>query len=240
RYNPHAVSLSFFATYVDSLLAIQWVCFEKRICTIDEFLAAVRNNWKGAEWIRAEVLKAPHWGDGRPETEALARRVVDEFLEAMADIPNERGGHYQLGVWIYREIKSWGVLTPATPDGRHDGDELSQSLCPSHFRNDAALTTVLRSLASIDLTRLAGNSVTNICIERKQVSSDTIESILRTFARLNLQLLQLNCLDSNELEEARKHPEKYQHLIVRICGFSAKFVSLCPEWQQEVIDRHKY
>ena len=133
-----------------------------------------------------------------------------------------------------------GNNTRATPDGRFDGDELSQSLNPSHFRNREPLTTVLRCLSSLDLKRCAGNSVVNLCLERENFNSDTVEALLRSFAALNLQQLQLNCMDSRELEEARIHPENYQHLVVRICGFSAQFVSLSPEWQEEIINRRKF
>ena len=80
----------------------------------------------------------------------------------------------------------------------------------------------------------------NLCIERENFTPETIVALLRSFASLNLQMLQLNCLSSRDLEEARLHPENYQNLIVRICGFSAKFVALSPEWQQEVINRRKY
>ena len=240
RYNPHAILLAFFATFVDSLLAIRTLCFEKRVCTLDELLKAVRNNWKDAEELRRQVLAAPHWGDDLPETRELARRISDELFQAIDGVSTNRGGTYQLGISIYREIKREGNATRATPDGRFDGDELSQSLNPSHFRNREPLTTVLRCLSSLNLKRFAGNSVVNLCLERENFNSDTVEALLRSFAALNLQQLQLNCMDSRELEEARIHPENYQHLVVRICGFSAKFIALSPEWQEEIINRRKF
>ena len=42
------------------------------------------------------------------------------------------------------------------------------------------------------------------------------------------------------LLDAQKHPENHQDLVVRICGFSAKFVALSPEWQDEFINRVMY
>jgi len=42
-----------------------------------------------------------------------------------------------------------------------------------------------------------------------------------------------------QLLDAQKHPERHQHLIVRVCGFSARFVSLSKRWQDEVIARHR-
>ena len=240
RYNPHAILLCFFATFVDSLLAIRTLCFEKKLCTLPQLLDAVRNNWKDAEWIRQQVLHTPHWGDDKPETRELARRVTDELFEAINGVSTNRGGTYQFGISTYREIMRIGLNSRATPDGRFNSDEFSQSLNPSHFRNHEPLTTVLRCLSSLDLTRVAGTSVVNLCLERENFDSDSVEALIRSFAALKLQQLQLNCMDSSELEDARIHPEKHQDLIIRVCGFSAKFVSLCPEWQEEIINRRKY
>ena len=87
------------------------------------------------------------------------------------------------------------------------------------------------------MEKVAGNSVVNLMLDRSSVTEETFEALVRTFAEFKLQQLQLNCADRNELLDAQKHPEKHQNLFVRICGFSAKFVSLSPQWQQEVIDR---
>jgi len=52
--------------------------------------------------------------------------------------------------------------------------------------------------------------------------------------------LQLNCTTKEQLLDAQKHPENYPDLIVRVTGFSAKFTSLSPEWQEEVLTRNFY
>ena len=52
--------------------------------------------------------------------------------------------------------------------------------------------------------------------------------------------LNVNVFNRETLLDAQKHPEKYPDLIVRVCGFSAKFTSLSPEWQKEVITRNFY
>ena len=240
RYNPHAISMCGFANFVDSLLAINELCFVRKICSVRELLAAVRNNWEGSEELRSEVLKCSHWGDNRKETVELARRIYDDLYQEMQKYENARGGKYQLGIWIYREFRYWGEATKALPDGRRSGDIISQSLNPSHFRCHEPITTVLQCLGSLDLTRCAGNSVVNLVLDRSTITPETAEALVRTFARLNLQLLQLNCASQEELLEAQKHPEAHQNLIVRVCGFSAKFVALSPEWQQEVIHRSRF
>ena len=41
----------------------------------------------------------------------------------------------------------------------------------------------------------------------------------------------------DELEDAMKHPEKYQNLIVRFGGFSERLLNLRQETQREVLSR---
>lgn len=240
RYNPHAVSLCFFANFLDSMLAIDDLCFRRRLCSLQELLSAVRNNWRNADELRLAVLAAPHWGDAKPETIRLAQRFFNEVYERTRGIKNSRGGDYQLGCWVYREFRFWGEKTRALPDGRHDGDELAQSLNPSHFRNHSDITTMLRCLSSLDFSKMAGDSVINIMLDKTGLTSETMEALVRSCAALKLQLLQLNCSSRQELLEAQKHPEAYPNLIVRLCGFSAKFTSLSKEWQNEVINRKDF
>jgi len=99
---------------------------------------------------------------------------------------------------------------------------------------------VLQGLAQLDLTKCAGDSVVNLVLEKNGLTPEVVEELLRGFAGLKLQLLQLNCTGRKELLDARKYPEQHQDLIVRICGFSAKFTSLSPEWQDEFISRNRY
>ena len=87
---------------------------------------------------------------------------------------------------------------------------------------------------------MAGDSVINIMLDKTGLTSETMEALVRSCAALKLQLLQLNCSSRQELLEAQKHPEAYPNLIVRLCGFSAKFTSLSKEWQNEVINRKNF
>jgi len=65
----------------------------------------------------------------------------------------------------------------------------------------------------------------------------TLNGFFRAVAASGIQALQPNIVDKNELLAAEKEPEKYGHIIVRVCGFSAPFVSLHPKLRREVIAR---
>ena len=49
--------------------------------------------------------------------------------------------------------------------------------------------------------------------------------------------MQPNCVNKEMLLKAQQEPENYGHIIVRVCGFSAPFVLLSEEYQNEFITR---
>jgi formate C-acetyltransferase len=72
-------------------------------------------------------------------------------------------------------------------------------------------------------------------------SPETIRKVallIRMFARLGCQQLQLNTLNVETLYDARKHPERHQNLIVRVWGWSGYFCELGSEYQDHIIRRH--
>jgi len=52
--------------------------------------------------------------------------------------------------------------------------------------------------------------------------------------------MQCNFVGKETLIAAKKNPEKYKHLMVRVAGFSAAFVDLDPAVQDEIISRTEF
>ena len=240
RYNPHGLPMGGFANFVDSLLAIRELCFARKRCTLDELLKAVRADWEGYETLRAEVLTMPHFGDDTPESNALARQILQDVHKNIRDLKNERGGPFQLGLYIYREIVHWGKMTLATPDGRRSGDPLTQGITPSRLHHAAEITSTINSGAALDLTQCPANAVLTVSLPLGGVSLETLGQLERTFAASGLAMLQMNCVNREQLLDAREQPERHQDLIVRLYGYSARFVCLTPEMQGEFISRNIY
>ena len=44
-------------------------------------------------------------------------------------------------------------------------------------------------------------------------------------------------LDSAAIADALEHPERHQQLVIRVCGYSARFVDLSREMQLEIAGR---
>ncbi len=239
KYKDDSYMCVGFPNVVDSLLAIKTLCFDQKKYSLKEFLSAVRNNWENCEQMRLDAVSCPGWGDGSEESEAFASRFHTSLYEMVSAIPGTYGGKIHLGHMTYTEIRFWGEKTLATPDGRYSGDYFSQGLTPSRLKKIPHVTDVIHSLSAIDKTQLAGNNVINIILPGN-TSLEHCEAFLRAGATSAMESLQLNCVSKETLLDAQKHPEQYPDLIVRVCGFSAKFTSLSPEWQQEVLSRNFY
>lgn len=229
-----------FPNIVDSLMAIKTLVFDRKKYTLAQYLGAIRTNWAGAENIRQDAIHCPGWGDGSDEVSEIASRFQNDLYAIASGMKGTYDGRVNIGHLTYTEIRWWGEKTRATPDGRYDGDYFAQGLTPSRLKHIPSATSVIRSLQALDGSTMAASNVVNIILPSNRVTLDICEAFLRSAADSALMALQLNCVTKEQLLDAQKHPEEYPDLIVRVCGFSAKFTSLSPEWQQEVLTRNFY
>lgn len=239
KYHDDYQLLFGFPNIVDSLMAIKTLVFDRKRYSLAEYLHAVRSNWEGYEKMRLEALHCHGWGDGNEDSCALANRFNNDLYEIFSRKTGMYGGKVHMGHLTYTEIRWWGEKTLATPDGRRSGDYFSQGLTPSRLKKIPCGNDVINSLAALDPSTMAANSVVNIILPSK-IPLEGCEGFLRAVADSAIQSLQLNCTSKKELLDAQKHPEKYQNLIIRVTGFSAKFTSLSKGWQDEVISRNFY
>ena len=237
---PKIITLGFVGNVVDSIAAINQICFVDRVCTVREYLDAVRSNWAGArgEELRRRALNAPYWGDG-------SRFTTDELAWWMRSIRRDidgcrtdQGSEYKLAIYTYREFMYWGAKMKATPDGRRDGDRLAQGFSPSEVKCKSDITTLMNAIGELPHECLYASNV-NLTFDRSAMSAELMAAILQVFCEKGSHMIQPNCNSVEELLDAQKHPERHQNLIVRVCGFSAKFIYLSKRWQDEVIARHR-
>lgn len=198
-----------------------------------------RNNWEGYEQIRLDSISCRGWGDGDDAAAEFGAKFNNDLFEMAQKQVGTYGGKIVIGHFTYTEIRFWGEMTLATPNGRKNGEYITQGLTPSRLKKIPSVTSVVNCFKHLDSSKIGGNSVVNIILPGK-ISLDVCEAFLRTAATSGIMSLQLNCASREQLLDAQKHPEKYPELIIRVCGFSAKFTSLSPEWQQEVLSRNFY
>lgn len=240
KYNPSALALVGFGTVVDSLRAIEQAVFKDEFISMAELTAASAANWQGHEPLRKHMESLPKFGHGDTGADALAARFAHDIADFCRPMRNERGGPFLPSFFVYYFFQRMGKDVRATPDGRRDGEMLSQGVSPGRVRPAENLTDVMRAVGGIDLRDFPGNAVLDIQLPLLPDSagcSDKLSAAMRTFSSLGGATLQTNTVSLDALRDAKTHPERHCDLVVRISGLSAKFVCLQPEVQDEIISR---
>ena len=87
-----------------------------------------------------------------------------------------------------------------------------------------------------------GGSVQNIKFTPRMMYEDKekVKVLFDTYFKKGGCQLMVTVVDHGQLEDAQKHPEKYPDLIVRVAGYSAVFVNLTKDVQDELLSRTLY
>ena len=246
-----------YATTVDSLLAIKYLVFDKKACSMEELIRALKANWTGFEVLQAMAKnKAPKYGRDDDEADEIGRRVMDlwcdETWKYKTASTNRR---FRPGMLSWNYWAGDGYIMAASADGRPKGKFLSNAICPSNGADINGPTSNTNSVGKVlggkaahglgdwgeylnNLPNGASHTITfNPSILRDPEHKEKFKAFLRGYAENGGTCLQINMLDPELLRHAQKHPQDYRHLLVRVTGYNAYFTSIGRELQDEVIAR---
>ncbi len=241
--NQTGISLVGFATLVDSLAAIRTSVFERDELDLPRLRRMLAHNFEGYEAERLRLLnKAPKFGNDDDAADVLAAQLVDFFAEQIGTYTTYRGGPYTLGFHSEAGHVIYGSAVAASADGRKAGEPLSPGVGPGSGRERNGYTATLRSLSKLDLAKVVGGTSSNLRFHPRFFDSPSQverfkQLISSYFFDLGGQHLQINVVSSETLRDAQQHPQRYRDLLVRIAGYSARFIDLTTSTQDEIISR---
>ena len=128
----------------------------------------------------------------------------------------------------------------ARADGSLAGEMIGQGMTPQSFAMTKGITAAMNSATSLSYEYFAGGATTMWDMDHEWINFDLMKALLKRFLAGGGMIFQGNTTSVKELEEAMVHPEKYPGLIVRVGGFSARFVRLGPDLQREIITRRRH
>jgi benzylsuccinate synthase len=135
-----------------------------------------------------------------------------------------------------------GSRTGPTPDGRFGGEAADDGgISPYMGTDHKGPTAVLRSVSNVQKNQKANllNQRLSVPIMRSKHGFDVWHSYMDTWHDLNIDHVQFNVVSTAEMKAAQKEPEKHQDLIVRVAGFSARFVDVPTYGQNTIIARNE-
>jgi pyruvate-formate lyase len=202
----------------DSFTAIKRLVYEQKKISKEELLCALDNNFDGFTNLRKELLKQPKYGNDNNEADSMLVDVHEHVCNYVRDQKHKVDLHSYLVVIINNSANTlMGRSTSASADGRLAGTYMNNGNAPSGGNDKEGVTAMLNSISKPDTSIHAG-AVQNMKFSKRMIT----------------------VVSKNDLENAIKEPEKYQHLFVRVGGFSARFVELSPDVQKDILSRTLY
>lgn len=245
KYNNYGIHGTGIATAADSLAAIKKYYFEDRKFSAEELLKALDDDFASEpELLDLLRNKAPKMGQDDDYVDSIAQNLISAFSEALNGRRNELGGIYRGGtgtamyyIWHARPLG-------ATPDGRKAEENIPANYSPSLFMKQKGPVSVIKSFSKPDLSETINGGPLTLEFDQSVFHNDEsihkLGRLVKTYITLGGHQLQLNTVSREDLLDAKVHPDKHRHLIVRVWGWSGYFVELDECYQDHVISRIEF
>lgn len=246
HYNFSGVQGVQVANIADSLAALRQAVFDAGWCTKREMLDALRANYADREVMRQRLInRTPKYGNDDERVDQYAARWGNRYCELVEQYPTIRGGVYQPGFYTVSAHVPMGANVGATPDGRLAGTPLADGgLSPVAGRDLRGATAVLHSVSKLNLKLASNGTLLNMkflpsFFDGPQALTK-FATLLRGFSALHIPHVQFNVVSAETLRLAQANPDEYRSLVVRVAGYSAYFIELDRELQDEIIRRSEF
>ena len=242
RGNATAIMASGIGTSVDALLAVKEIVYEKKEMSLAELGKVMAANWRGHEPLRLRMLRSKRkWGNNDPEANALGAEIVDTFAAQLNGKPNSRGGIFYASGHSARQYIRFGQRTGATPDGRLAGEEISKNMSPTMGADTEGATALVSTLAASDATKLPSDYPLDVMLHPSVCAGEKglmlMKTLVRRFHKNGGSVIQFTVFSAEELRDAQMHPEKYENLQVRVCGWNVRWNDMSKTEQDAYIKR---
>ncbi|MGN0340408.1 MAG: pyruvate formate lyase family protein [Lachnospira sp.] len=244
-YNNLCINCVGFATTVDSLQAIKELVYERQEITIMELCKALYDADDSDGIINKKMLKCSKYGNDIDEVDYIAVDLSKEFCKTLSDYKLKyRTGKILPGFYISYFHADFGKYVGNTPDGRDDGTPLSASLSATAGKDTSGPLSLFNSANKIDMTSYGNGMALDVkflpSFFDKKENREALKTTIKTYFDNGGLEVQFNVVDKDTLIKAQEHPELYGNLIVRVSGFSAHFIKLEKNLQDEIIRRTEH
>jgi len=227
----------------DCLAAMKKVVYEEGV-PIGEVLDALKADFVGYEDLRKRLDEAPKFGNDDDYVDSIAFDIWQWTKHKALSYRDTEGRRPT----IYRQGAAWSTWASssvgALPNGKRAYAPLADaSASPGHGCDRRGPTAVMNSAAKLDTAQMEGpllNLKFSPGVVRTRDGMQKLAELIGTYMDQGGFHVQFNILDAKMLRDAQKNPEKYRDLVVRLAGYSAFWVELSKDVQDEIISRTEH
>lgn len=235
-YAYHGVQVVSLPNTVNALLNIKRLVFDEHLIGMDDCRNAINSNFVNMEDLRTLLITT---GKKFGSTDAEVIDITNDMISFTADVVRElkcNGEHVKVGFSSPNYI-SQSKNIEASLDGRKNGEPFAVHISPISSQIDISEILDFSSHLKYEDNCINGNVVDFILPSSYIKNPDKLRGVLKSACSKGLYELQLNVMDKATLIDAKAHPDKYPHLVVRVWGFSAYFNDLPEEYKDNLIRR---
>ena len=245
RYNdsPYVISCG-MVNVANSLSSIKKNVFEEKTTSIKEIREAIKVNFAGHEKLRKLLLDAPKYGNDNDYVDTILADLYTNWAEVSQKTLNWVGEPWRPSTLSVTTQVLHGKACGATPDGRLAHDYVGDGALSAFPGTDLnGPTSLIKSATKVDAKELQStlfNIKFNPSAIEGTVGAEKFIKLNEVYFKLGGYQVQYNIVDSKMLIDAQKNPEKYSDLMVRVAGFTARFIDLGPDVQRQIIERTQF
>jgi len=240
RFNGACVMGHGFTNAADALMAIKKLVYDENKYTLEEVLAALDANFEGHDSLHKALLAAPKYGNDHSETDVILARLWRDMTEAARKAGAAQGLDFLTVSSVNPGGYHIGWAMGATADGRQKQQPYAIGNAPTAGNDKNGLTALINSILKTDPVN--GGSVTNFKVSREFFTKERqkFEALFSTYWAGGGLQANVTIINKGDLEAAMEEPEKFPNLLVRLGGWSARFIDLDRNTQNEILQRTLY
>ncbi len=229
-------------TTSDSLTAIKQVVYQDKKATLADIVEAIKNDFIDHDELLGLVSEVPKFGNDNKISDDVAEMVHGIVCNKIRDGKKYTRLDSTLAVIINNKLNViMGANTGATPDGRLAGTYLSNAIGAFNGRDTHGLSALIHSMTKLDSSiHAGGNQNFKFSPNHFTNGGRAAKALLSSFFDLGGQQCNLSVVNQEDLEEAMKNPQEHENLLVRVGGFTARFIDLDEKTQRDVLERTAY
>ena len=242
KHNLTVILQTGAGTAVDALAAVKEIVYERREMSLAELGRVMAANWKGHDALRLRMRASRRkWGNNDPLTNRLTHDLYRTFGSSVNGKPNSRDGKFFAAGHSIDFFVILGRGTGATPDGRKAGEEFSKNISSAPGADREGPTALVAGISAIDPADIPGDIILDTTIHPSLVRGEkgllVMKALVQQYFAAGGCAIHFNVFSAEELRDAQKHPEKYQNLQVRVCGWNVRWNDLTRAQQDAYIRR---
>ncbi|SPF52737.1 formate C-acetyltransferase or B12-independent glycerol dehydratase [Candidatus Desulfosporosinus infrequens] len=241
KYNAgNGIILIGVADLINSMAVVRQIVYRTKQVTMAQLLEALNSDFEGYEEVRKLCLDAPKYGNDDPLVDDIAGDMFT-FIADEIEKYSSKFGRMTPGILPVSGNTPFGLVVGALPSGRQAWKPLADGISPSGGTDFNGPGSVLKSVANIPHARFVQGTLLNMKVEPAMLSTANgitqMMALLKSMCSLGVYHVQFNVIDQAKLILAQKNPEEYKGLLVRVAGYTAYFIELGKDVQDEIIAR---